>query len=58
MNSSGGQLLHVGTTTRNALNDGSVSVTAIERVSHPDFVRDTFAYDFVVLKLSGWVSIA
>ncbi len=56
MSSSGGQALHVGTTNRNAAEDSSVSVAAVERVSHPKFVLETYAYDFLVIKLSGWVS--
>lgn len=55
--SSGDDILHVGTTRRDASDDGSVGVTAIERIVHPNFDRATFAYDFVLLRLSGWVSM-
>lgn len=58
LRSSGGSgALHVGTTARDALDDGSTAATVVKRVSHPDFDRGTYAYDFVVLKLSGWVRL-
>lgn len=56
-NSSGGDVAHVGTTARDAEDDGSIATTISRRVEHPDFDGSTYAYDFVVLKLSGWVRI-
>jgi hypothetical protein len=34
---------------------GAVYTTVEKRVVHPDYNKETDAYDFVVLKLSGWV---
>jgi hypothetical protein len=34
---------------------GAVYTTVEKRVVHPDYDTETDAYDFVVLKLGGWV---
>lgn len=54
--SSGGDVAHVGSTKRDAVDDDSIATTVVQTVEHPDFEQATFSYDFVVLKLNGWVS--
>lgn len=55
LSSSGNNVIHVGTTKRDSIDDGSIWTAVSERVNHPDFNSETFASDFVVLKLSAWV---
>jgi hypothetical protein len=45
----------MGAQTRNSEEDGSDYTAVLEQIPHPDFNDDTEEYDFMVLKLGGWV---
>jgi hypothetical protein len=45
----------MGAVERRSATDGSSYVTVSQLVEHPDFEDITEEYDFMVLKLGGWV---
>jgi hypothetical protein len=48
--------MQVGAETRNSIDDGSVYAAVIDQEPHPDFNTETLEFDFLVVKLGGWVS--
>jgi hypothetical protein len=48
--------MQVGAVTRNSRDDGSVYAAVIDQEVHPDYNMDTEEFDFLVVKLGGWVS--
>jgi hypothetical protein len=51
-----GGVVQVGAQTRGSTDDGSVYTAVVEQVPHPDYKRNTQEFDFMILKLGGWVS--
>jgi hypothetical protein len=51
-----GGVVQVGAQTRGSTDDGSVYTAVVEQVPHPDYNRYTQEFDFMILKLGGWVS--
>jgi hypothetical protein len=48
--------MQVGAVTKNSRDDGSVYAAVIDQEVHPDYNMDTEEFDFLVVKLGGWVS--
>jgi hypothetical protein len=47
----------VGAHEKGSTAGGAVYTTVEQRVEHPDFDEETQEYDFLVMKLGGWVSL-
>jgi hypothetical protein len=48
----------VGAYERGSSDDGSVYVQVVEEMTHPAYNSDTHEYDFRLLRIGGWVSVA
>jgi hypothetical protein len=48
----------VGAYEKGSTSGGAVYTTVVQRVEHPDFDKKTKEYDFLVMKLGGWVSLS